>query len=97
MVSPDDKLIAYTVNLDAQPHVEVRDLVSNKVRTLPGIRASPFFVSNSTMIVGVYEPNSQQGPGTLPYAQTGAVLFDLNTGAETRLFWVINPLDYWPR
>jgi hypothetical protein len=97
MVSPDDKLIAYTVNLDAQPHVEVRDLVTNKVRKLPGIRASPFFVSNSTMIVGIYEPSSQQGPGALPYAQTGAALFDLNAGVETRLFWVINPLDYWPR
>jgi hypothetical protein len=47
--------------------------------------------------VGIYEPSSQQGPGALPYAQTGAALFDLNAGVETRLFWVINPLDYWPR
>lgn len=96
-VSPDGKLVAYTVNLDAQPHVEVRDLVTNKVRTLPGIRGAPFFVSSTTLIVGVYEPSNQQGPGTLPYSPTGAVLYDLNTGVETHLFWVINPIDYWPR
>jgi hypothetical protein len=97
MVSPDGKLVAYTVNLDAQPHVEVRDLVTNEVRILPGIRGAPFFVSSTALIVAVYEPSKQQGPGALPYAQTGAVLYDLNTGVETSLFWVINPIDYWPR
>jgi hypothetical protein len=96
-VSPDDRFVAYTVNLDTQPHVEVRDLVSNALRVLPGIRAAPFFVSSGTLLEGAYAPSNQQGPGTLPYAQTGSVVFNLGTNVETPIPVVINPIDIWPR
>jgi hypothetical protein len=95
-VSPDDRFVAYTLNPDTQPHVEVRDLVSNRVRVLSGIREALFFISSSVLLQGVYEPSNQQGLGTLPYAQTGSVVFDLTTGVETALPAVISPIDYWP-
>jgi hypothetical protein len=95
-ISPDGRFVAYTVNYDTKPQVEVRDLASNTVRALPGMRAKPLFVSGSKLVEGTFEPNHQQGPGTPYPVQTGSVVFDLNTGVETRLPVAINPIDSWP-
>jgi hypothetical protein len=96
-LSPDDRYVAYTVNLDIEPHVQVRDLVTHAVRDIPGIRAAQFFASSSMLMVGVYEPSIQQGPGSLPYMQTSSAEFDLNTGVETPLYFAFNLIDTWPR
>jgi hypothetical protein len=95
--SPDDRYVAYTVNLADKPHAEVRELLSNSVRILPGTRAAQLFLSTSTLLEGIYEPTNQQGLGTLPYGQTSSAVFDLTTGVETPLPMFINPIDYWPR
>jgi hypothetical protein len=95
--SPDDRYVAYTVNLDVEPHVVIRDLVSNKVTFLPGIRTAQFFVSSRLLMVGVYEPSNQQGLGTQPYTQTSSAEFDLNTSVETPLHFAFNLIDTWPR
>ena len=95
-VSPDDRYVAYTVNLADKPQAEVRDLRSNSVRILPGTRAAQLFLSSSALLEGIYEPTNQQGLGTLPYGQTGSAAFDLTTGVETPLPMFINPIDYWP-
>lgn len=96
-VSPDDRFVAYTMNLDTQPQAEVLDLLSNTVRFLPGIRAASFFISSTTLLEGVYGPSNEQGLGTLPYKQIGSALFDLTTNVETPMSVLINPADYWPR
>jgi hypothetical protein len=96
-VSPDDRYVAYTVSLAEKPYVEVRDLVSNSVRVLPGTRAAQLFLSSNTLLEGAYEPTNQQGLGTLPYGQTASVVLDLTTGVETPMPVFINPIDYWPR
>jgi len=94
-VSPDGRLVAYAVNMDTQPHVEVRDLVSNKVQVIPGIRGAPLFVGGRILFEAEYAP-SQQGPGP-PNSQTGRdFVFDLRTSVETPVE-MINPIDYWPR
>jgi hypothetical protein len=96
-VSPDDRFVAYTVNPDTQPHLEVRDLFSGAVRVLPGVRAAPFFISSTTLLAGSYEPSVQQGLGILPFTQTGSVAIDLTTNVETRIPTLSAPIDYWPR
>jgi hypothetical protein len=92
-VSPDDRYVAYAVSIDTQPHVEVRDLVSSTVRVVPGTRAAPFFVSDTRLLVGAYEPSAQS---ILPFTQTGSVVIDLTTGVETPIPVVSNVIDYWP-
>ncbi len=96
-VSPDDRFVAYTVNLDTQPHLEVRDLVSGAVRVLPGLRAAPFFLSGTKLLAGSYEPSVQQGLGILPFTQTGSVVIDLTTNVESPIPTLSAPIDYWPR
>jgi hypothetical protein len=96
-VSPDDRFVAYTMNLDTQPQAEVFDVISKAVRFLPGTRVASFFVSSTTLLEGVYGPSNEQGLGTLPYKQIGSALFDLNTNLETPVSVLINPVDFWPR
>jgi hypothetical protein len=96
-ISPDDRLVAYTVDLDAQPHVEVRELATKAFRVIPGIRAAPFFLSSNLLFVAEYAPSTQYGPGVPPYSPNGrAVVIDLRTNVETPVP-MINPIDYWPR
>jgi hypothetical protein len=96
-VSPDGRFLAYAVNMTDQPHVEVRDLVTNDVRVIRGARGAPFFVTNSQLFVAEYAPSTQQGPGVQAYSQTGrAFVIDLRTIVETTVP-MINPIDYWPR
>lgn len=85
------------MNPDTQPQAEVRDLASNALRVLPGIRAASFFLSSTTLLEGVYGPSNEQGLGTLPYKQIGSALFDLNNNVETPVSVLINPTDFWPR
>ncbi len=101
-VSADDRYVAYvrTVGdnaLTGQPYVEIRDLASNAVRDLSGIRAAPWFLSGSLLLEAEYGPNPQQGPGP-QYVQTGSnFVFNLTTNVETPIPVVINPIDSWPR
>ena len=57
-ISPDDRSVAYVVSLgynDAeQPHVEVRDLGSNAVTVIAGVRGAPFFISDSMLLEDEY-------------------------------------------
>ena len=95
-VSPDGRFVAYAVNMGDQPHVEVRDLVSNKVQVIPGVRGAPLFVGGSMFFQAEYVLG-QQGPGP-PYVQTGRdFVFDLRTNVETPLPVTVNLTDYWPR
>jgi WD40 repeat protein len=96
-VSPDGRFIAYAVNMTDQPHVEVRDLVTNDVRVIRGPRGAPFFLANSQLFVAEYAPSTQQGPGVQAYSQTGkAFVIDLRTIVETGVP-MMNPIDSWPR
>ena len=96
-ISPDDRLVAYTVDLEAQPHVEVRELATKTFRVIPGVRGSPFFLANNLLLVAEYAPSPQPGLGVQAYSQTGrAFVFDLRTSTETPVP-MLNPIDYWPR
>jgi hypothetical protein len=96
-ISPDGHSVAYAVNMREQPHVEVRELVSNKVQVIPGVRAEPFFVAPRTLFVAEYAPSTQPGPGVQAYSRTGrALVFDLLTNVETPVA-MVKPIDYWPR
>ena len=96
-ISPDDRMVAYAVDLDKVPHVEVRELVSKALRVIPGVRGDPFFIGAGMLIVAEYAPSTQPGPGVQAYSQTGrAYIFDLRTNTETPVP-VVNPIDYWPR
>ena len=99
-ISPGDRFVAYVVTEGgsslSQPHVEVRDLATNAVRVIPGIRAAPFFVSDTLLLVAEYGPNPEQGPGP-SYVPTGkGFFFDVRTNVETQTKEVISPIDYWP-
>jgi hypothetical protein len=96
-LSQDDRFLAYAVNLDGQPHVEVRDLGTGTVRILPGVRGAPFFVSDSLLLQVEYFPEPWLGSPPL-YRQTGSYfVYDLRTNTETDAIGVANPVDYWPR
>jgi hypothetical protein len=95
-MSPDGRFVAYAVNMRDQPHVEVRDLVSNKVQIIPGVRGSPFFITPNVLFEAEYA-RGQPGPGP-PYSPTGRdFVFDLRTNVETPIAASIVPIDYWPR
>jgi hypothetical protein len=96
-ISPDDRSVAYAVDLDAQPHVEVRELTTKAFRVIPGIRGSPFFVGANMLFVAEYAPSTQPGPGVQAYSPTGrAFVFDLRTDTETPVP-IFDPIDFWPR
>jgi hypothetical protein len=96
-ISPDDRLAAYAVGLDAQPHVEVRELATKSFRMIPGVRGAPFFVAANMLFMAEYAVNPQPGPGSQAYSQTGrAFVFDLRTNVETPVPFM-TPLDFWPR
>jgi hypothetical protein len=96
-ISPDDRFVAYAVDLAAQPHVEVRELATKAVRVIPGVRGAPFFVEVNKLFVAEYAPSAQPGPGVQAYEQTGrAFLIDIRTNTETPVPNFI-PFDYWPR
>ena len=96
-ISPDDRLVAYAVDLDAQPHVEVRELATKAIRVIPGIRGAPFFLSSNLLFVAEFAPSTQYGPGVPPHSPNGrAVVIDLRTNVETPVP-TLNPIDYWPR
>jgi Tol biopolymer transport system component len=49
-VSPNDRLIAYYLpDGGSAIHIEVRDLISNTVRAVPGWFSAPIFISNTVM------------------------------------------------
>ena len=49
-VSPNDRLIAYYLpDSGSAIHIEVRDLISNTVRVVPGFFSAPIFISNTVM------------------------------------------------
>jgi hypothetical protein len=92
-VSPDGRFVAYAIYEREQPHVEVRDLVSNKVQVIPGIRAAPVFVTDRYLFQAEYAPG-QSGP----YFQTGReFIVDIRTSVETPLSVNAKPIDIWPR
>lgn len=95
-MSPDGRFVAYAVNMRDQPHVEVRDLGSNKAQVIPGTRGSPFFITANMLFEAEYGLG-QPGPGP-PYGPTGHnFVFDLSTNIETPISGGIVPIDYWPR
>jgi len=94
-MSPDDRFVAYAVNMREQPHVEVRDLCSNKVQVIPGTRGSPLFITANMLFEAEYTLG-QPGPGP-PYGPYGRnFMFDLRTNLETPIPGNIIPTDYWP-
>jgi hypothetical protein len=95
-VSPDDRYVAYAVNMRNQPHVEVRDLVTNDVRVIRGTRAAPFFVADNLLFVAEYAP-VPPGPGGMTHNHTGrAFVIDLRTIVETPVAF-LDRIDSWPR
>jgi hypothetical protein len=100
-VSTDDRYVAYARAtgdnaLTGQPYVEIRDLSSNTVRDLAGIRSAPWFLTETLLLETEYGPNPQQGPGPR-YTQTGSTfVYNLSTNVETPIPVVINPIDSWP-
>jgi hypothetical protein len=91
-VSPDGRFVAYAIYEREQPHVEIRDLVSNKVQVIPGIRAAPFFVTDRFLLEAEYALGQS---GT--YFQTGRnFVFDLSSYAETPVAMNARPIDVWP-
>jgi hypothetical protein len=101
-ISADDRLVAYVLSVGenallGKPYVEIRDLASNTVRDLSGIRAAPWFLSGTLLLEAEYGPNPQQGPGPV-YTQTGSTfVYNLSTNVEMPIPVVINPIDSWPR
>jgi hypothetical protein len=102
-VSPDDRFIAYALNVGGQPHIEVRDLISSSVRVIPGTLGQPILLTDDELIESHFVPNTQGlGP---PYHSTGVYVLNLVTNAETPL--LVNPavspfsspfvIDTWPR
>jgi len=95
-ISPDGRFVAYAVNLREQPHVEVRDLVSNKVTVIPGTRGSPLFITANVLFEAEYGLG-QPGPGPPSVPTARNFIFDLRTNVETPISGSIIPTDYWPR
>jgi hypothetical protein len=91
-LSPDDRLVAYGVNVSGQPHVEIRNLASGSVLVLPGMLQWPILLSVQEMIETHVVRNTQYGP---PYIGTGNFVRDLVTNVETPLPF-LEPLDVWP-
>ena len=84
-VSPDDRLVAYTVDAGGQPHIEVRDLVTSSVRVIPGTLGQPILLSDNEFIE----------------SHSGVYILNLLTKVETPLLVVptfVNPqaIDTWP-
>ena len=100
-LSPDDRFVAYVVRdignaLEGQPHVEIRELGTNKVTVIPGVRGAPFFASGTVLFEVEYGPNPEQGPGPR-YIPTGkGFAYDVRANVETQTNGVISPIDYWP-
>lgn len=100
-ISADDRFVAYVLSVGenallGRPYVEIRDLASNTVRDLSGVRSAPWFLTGSLLLEAEYGPSPQQGPGPA-YTQTGSTfVFNLSTNLETAIPVVINPIDSWP-
>jgi hypothetical protein len=101
-VSPDDRFVAYALDVGGQPHIEVRDLVSSSVRVIPSTLGRPILLTDDELVESHFGPNTQGlGP---PYLATGVYILNLVTNAETPL--LVDPalspfnspfvLDTWP-
>jgi hypothetical protein len=93
-VSPDDRLVAYSVVVGGLPQIQMRDLaVAGSVRVLPGALGDPIMLSNQEMFEAHFVRSNQYGP---PYVGTGNYVLNLLTKVETELPGIFPPIDVWP-
>jgi hypothetical protein len=100
--SPDGNNVAYTVQVDTGPQVEIRDLQSGSTQRLAlHLVANPTYASGT--VLWMWQMAKSQGLGIAPYQPTGVeVAFDLVSRREVTLPFTGQPgapsriFDIWP-